>query len=71
MILTELAAPQPQKAKPKAETLKDPRGLKFARVERSTTGLRLTLDESIAPGFGDYLADRLPELLAAYRTSRG
>ena len=71
VILTELAAPQPQKAKPKAETLKDPRGLKFARVERSTTGLRLTLDESIAPGFGDYLADRLPELLAAYRASRG
>ncbi len=35
-------------------------GLKFARVERSTSGVRVTTDEANEPGFGDYLAARLP-----------
>ena len=71
VILAALAVPPPRKAQPRAETVKDPRGLKFARVERSTSGVRVTTDEKIAPGFGDYLADRLPEILAAYRQSKG
>lgn len=64
------AAPKPAK-KLKAETVKDSKGLKFARVERSTSGVRVTTDEKIEPGFGDYLAGRLPEILAAYRASKG
>lgn len=70
VLATLTAAPKPAK-KPKAETLKDPKGLKFARVERSTSGVRVTTDEKIEPGFGDYLAGRLPEILAAYRASKG
>ncbi|MEE7441092.1 plasmid partitioning protein RepB [Methylobacterium oryzae] len=71
VILAALAASPPRKARPRAETLKDSKGLRFARVERSTSGVRVTTDEKIAPGFGDYLADQLPEILAAYRQSKG
>ncbi|MEH3148564.1 MAG: plasmid partitioning protein RepB [Methylobacterium frigidaeris] len=70
-ILAALAAAPKAAARPKAETLKDGRGLKFARVERSATGLRVTVEEAAEPGFGEYLAGRLPELLAAYRAGKG
>ncbi len=70
VVLAALAvAPKPS-GRPRAETLKDTRGLKFARVERSTSGVRVTTDEKSEPGFGDYLAARLPEILAAYRASK-
>ncbi|MDP4026990.1 plasmid partitioning protein RepB [Methylobacterium sp. NEAU 140] len=62
-------APKPKK-KPKGETLKDSKGLKYARVERSATGLRVTVEEAAEPGFGDYLAERIPEILAAYRATK-
>jgi ParB family chromosome partitioning protein len=65
--LTEAAARRPAKALPKVETLKDRRGLKIGSLERSTAGTRLTLDKSLSPGFGAYLAARLPELLAAFQ----
>jgi ParB family transcriptional regulator, chromosome partitioning protein len=55
------------KALPKVETLKDRRGLKIGCLERSTSGTRLTLDKSLSPGFGAYLAARLPELFAAFQ----
>lgn len=71
LILAALAAPPPPKAKPRAETVKDTKGVKFARVERSTEGLRVTVSEKAEPGFGEYLAERLPEILAAYRQSKG
>ncbi|TGE01146.1 plasmid partitioning protein RepB [Methylobacterium nonmethylotrophicum] len=71
MILNALAPPPPRRAKPRAETVKDARGVKFARVERSSDGMRVTLDEKAEPGFADYLAERLPEILAAYRQSKG
>ncbi|MCJ2029520.1 MULTISPECIES: plasmid partitioning protein RepB [Methylorubrum] len=71
VVLTALtAAPKPAR-KPKGETMKDSKGMKFARVERSTSGVRVTTDEKIEPGFGDYLAGRLHEILAAYRASKG
>ncbi|WP_238193262.1 plasmid partitioning protein RepB [Methylobacterium frigidaeris] len=71
VILNALAPPPPRKAKPRAETVKDARGVKFARIERSSDGMRVTLDEKAEPGFADYLAERLPEMLAAYRQGRG
>ena len=65
--LTEASSRKPAKALPKMETLKDKRGLKIGRLERSVSGTRLTLNESLSPGFGAYLAARLPELLAAFQ----
>jgi ParB family transcriptional regulator, chromosome partitioning protein len=62
--------PKPERM-PKAETLKDAKGLRYARVERGATGLRVTVEEGAEPGFGDYLAARIPEILAAYRASKG
>lgn len=70
-ILAALVAPPAKaKARPKSEVVKDAKGVKFARVERSATGLRVTVEDANEPGFGDYLADRLPEILAAYRDSK-
>lgn len=71
VILAALAAPATRAPKARAETLKDARGVKFARIERSTDGMRVTLEEKAEPGFADYLAERLPEILAAYRQSKG
>ncbi|WP_298962161.1 plasmid partitioning protein RepB [uncultured Methylobacterium sp.] len=71
VILAALAAAPKAAARPKAETVKDSRGVKFARVERSAAGLRVTVEDAAEPGFGEYLAGRLPELIAAYRASRG
>jgi ParB family chromosome partitioning protein len=70
VILAALAAPPPRKAKPRAETVKDAKGVRFARIERSADGMRVTLDEKAEPGFADYLAERLPEILAAYRQAK-
>lgn len=70
VVLAGLAAAPKVAKRAKAETLKDAKGLKFARVERSTSGVRVTTDEANEPGFGDYLAARLPEILAAYRASK-
>lgn len=65
--LTDAAKPKPAKAMSKVETLKDKRGLKIGSLERSASGTRLTLDKSLSPKFGAYLAARLPELLAAFQ----
>lgn len=71
LVLAAFSSAPKAKAKPKAETLKDAKGLKYARVERSATALRVTVEEGVEPGFGDYLAERIPEILAAYRASKG
>lgn len=71
VILAALAAPAPRGPKARAATLKDAKGVKFARIERSSDGMRVTLEEKAEPGFADYLAERLPEILAAYRQSKG
>ncbi len=69
-VLAALTTTPKAAGRPRAETLKDAKGLKFARIERSTAGVRVTTDEASEPGFGDYLAGRLPELLAAYRAGK-
>ncbi|MBX9930194.1 MAG: plasmid partitioning protein RepB [Methylobacterium sp.] len=58
---------EPTRALPKVETLKDKRGLKIGSLERSASGTRLTLDKSLSPQFGAYVAARLPELLTAFQ----
>lgn len=71
VVLAALTTAPKPKARPSSEPVKDAKGVRFARVERSGTGLRVTVEESAAPGFGDYLADRLPEILAAFRANEG
>jgi len=60
-----------QERKPKAQVWKDDRGRKLARVERSADRVALAFDETLEPGLADYVLDRLPEILAAYRQSKG
>jgi ParB family transcriptional regulator, chromosome partitioning protein len=71
LVLSAFSAAPKARPKPRAETLKDAKGLKYARVERTATALRVTVEEGAEPGFGDYLAERIPEILAAYRASKG
>lgn len=70
VLLTALAAPRKAAKRPRAEALKNSKGVKYADVERNATGLRVTVDETVEPGFGDYLAERIPEILAAYKASK-
>ena len=60
-----------QERRPKAQVWKDEHGRKLARVERSADRVALAFDEKIEPGLADYVLDRLPEILAAYRQSKG
>ncbi|WP_066922466.1 plasmid partitioning protein RepB [Methylobacterium sp. CCH5-D2] len=63
-------APKPE-PKLKPQTWKDVEGRKVARVERATDRVALSFDETVEPGLADYVLDRLPEILAAYRASKG
>ena len=63
-------APAPAR-KPKAQIWTDARGRKLARVERATGRVALAFDDTLEPGLADYVLDRLPEILAAYRQSKG
>ncbi|NBJ13765.1 plasmid partitioning protein RepB [Microvirga arsenatis] len=51
-------------------TIKDPKGRQFARAERTASVTVLKIDEKVAPAFGQYLLDKLPELLAAFESQR-
>jgi ParB family transcriptional regulator, chromosome partitioning protein len=42
-------------------------GKKVARIERSEGRFLLSLDERLAPSFGDFIVNRLPELYRAFR----
>ena len=44
-----------------------PVGQEAARVERGSIRFTLTIDERIAPAFGDYLFSKLDELYVAFR----
>lgn len=46
--------------------IKDPKGRQFARAEKTNAGMVLKIDEKVVPAFGEYLVNRLPELLAAF-----
>jgi ParB family chromosome partitioning protein len=49
-----------------AERLHDAGGTPVIRVERTPRATRIIVDDRAAPGLGDFLVDRLPELLRAY-----
>ncbi|KLK91840.1 hypothetical protein AA309_17765 [Microvirga vignae] len=49
-------------------TIKDPKGRQFARAERTSSATVLKIDEKAAPAFGQYLLDKLPELLVAFES---
>jgi ParB family transcriptional regulator, chromosome partitioning protein len=51
-------------------TIKDPKGRQFARAERTGSATVLKIDEKVVPAFGQYLLDRMPELLAAFESQR-
>lgn len=61
---------QKPERKPRAKMWKDAEGRKIARVERSADRVALSFDETVEPGLADYVLDRLPEILAAYRASK-
>lgn len=67
--LFEALAPR-RDGKTKPTTWKDDTGVQVARIERGDGRLSLTLDQNVAPNFGEYLVDRLPELYRAYRAVR-
>jgi ParB family transcriptional regulator, chromosome partitioning protein len=45
-------------------------GKKVAKIERNADRFVLALDEKVAPSFGDFLLDRLPEIYDAFRQSQ-
>lgn len=57
--------------KPRPRVWKDGDGRKLARVERTPHSVTVAFDERIEPGLADYILDRLPEILAAYRQGKG
>ncbi|GJD60512.1 plasmid partitioning protein RepB [Methylobacterium frigidaeris] len=67
-VLNALAPPA---AKPPApQVWSDEAGRGIARIERRPDRVALSFDETLEPGLADYVLDRLPEILAAYRAGR-
>ena len=60
---------RPAKA-PKATTWTAADGKKIAKVERAGDRFILALDEKVAPAFGDFVLDKLPELYDAFRHTK-
>ncbi|MGE8131417.1 plasmid partitioning protein RepB [Methylobacterium sp. NPDC080182] len=53
--------------RPRTRIWKDPEGRKLVRIEHAPNRIAATFDETVEPGFADYVLEQLPELLAAYR----
>ena len=45
-------------------------GKKVARIERQSDRVTVSVDDKIAPRFGDYLIAKLPDLYRAFREER-
>jgi len=63
---TVLAAVKPTPDKSKVNPLRDEQGGKIGKVASNTQRLVVTVDRKAAPGFADYLSDKLPELIAEF-----
>lgn len=50
-----------------AQVVRDREGRQVARVEHGKERLRVTVDDRLAPDFGAYLVEQLPEIYAAFR----
>ena len=64
-IVFAALGPRRKKAHPTVWT--DESGQKVARIERNDKRVTLSLDETIAPAFGEFIIDRLPQLYRAFR----
>ena len=64
---TVLAAVKPTPAKSKTNQLRDGEGGKIGKVASNSQRLVVTIDRKTAPGFADYLSDKLPELYCGIR----
>ena len=63
LVLTALRAPSLSEPR---DVWQDRQGRALVRIERSSTGTRLTVDERLARGFGTFLIERLPALHEEY-----
>ncbi|KTS54297.1 plasmid partitioning protein [Methylobacterium indicum] len=60
----------PAAPRPAPQVWSDEAGRGIARIERGPDRVALSFDETAEPGLADYVLDRLPEILAAYRAGR-
>jgi len=60
----------PAAPRPAPQIWSDEAGRGIARIERGPDRVALSFDETAEPGLADYVLDRLPEILAAYRAGR-
>lgn len=60
----------PAAPRPAPQVWSDEAGRGIARIERRPDRVALSFDETVEPGLADYVLDRLPEILAAYRAGR-
>ncbi len=67
-VLNALAPPAAKRPAP--QVWSDEAGRSIARIERTPDRVALSFDETLAPGLADYVLDRLPEILAAYRAGQ-
>ncbi|KMO17290.1 plasmid partitioning protein RepB [Methylobacterium platani] len=67
-LLDALAPLSP--ARPAPQVWSDEAGRGIARIERKPDRVAVTFDDRAEPGLADYVLDRLPEILAAYRAGR-
>ena len=67
MVFAALAEPARPVAKPATWVAGD--GRRIARIERRPDRFLLTLDENLAPRFGDFLLDNLPALYDQFRAA--
>lgn len=71
VVMLAALAPAPASApKVKPQIWKDAEGRKVARIERSDDRLSLSIDRKLEPEFGEYLIERLPEILAAFKAGK-
>jgi ParB family chromosome partitioning protein len=59
-------APKKAKKPPRSTPWRDPQGRKLGAVERSPQRVTITVERKHAPEFGEFLADRLPEIYADF-----
>ena len=67
-LFAALASRRARPARPSIWAADD--GKKVARIERQPDRVTLSVDEKVAPSFGDYLVERLPDLYRAFREER-
>jgi ParB family chromosome partitioning protein len=64
MVLSTVTTRESRASKPTVWTAND--GKKVAKIERNTDRVVLALDEKVAPAFGSFVVDKLPELYEAF-----